>query len=136
MYSEIQGYKQIGYLIRRCAREIDIDRKTVRKYWHMSAEEYVKYMADSRERVKILDPYHVEIVAELEAHPNITSAIIYDHLRENHVDFKPSYRSVRLYASALREELGIPTEVKIRQYSEVAEQPPGYQAQVTWDKKS
>jgi transposase len=135
MYSEIQGYKQIGYSIRRCARETDIDRKTVRKYWNMSAEEYLKYLAESRERAKILDPYRDEIVAELETHPNITSAIIYDHLRENHEDFKPSYRSVRLYAATLREEMGIPTEVKIRQYAEVAEQPPGFQAQVDMGQK-
>jgi len=34
-----------------------------------------------------------------------------------------------MYVTALREMLGIPTELKIRQYSEVAEQPLGYQAQ-------
>jgi hypothetical protein len=34
-----------------------------------------------------------------------------------------------MYVTALRETLGIPTELKIRQYSEVAEQALGYQAQ-------
>lgn len=135
MYNEIKALKQKGYSIRRCAREVDIDRKTVRKYWHMTAEEYVEYLASSRERSKILDPYRAEITAELEAYPNITCAIIHDHLRERHGEYNASYRSVRLYVGVLREELGIPTPVKIRQYSEVEEQPPGLQAQVDMGQK-
>jgi transposase len=135
MYNEIQGYKQQGYSQRRCARTVDLDRKTVRKYWYMTPEEYVKKLAESKKRAKILDPYYEEIVSELETYPNITSAIIHDHLRERHESFAPSYRSVRLYVMALREELGIPTEVKIRQYTEVAEQPPGYQAPVDMGQK-
>jgi len=130
MYNEIQAYKQMGYSIRRCAREIDVDRKTVRKYWHMSQGEYVRYMAECCERTKILDPYREEITGLLEQYPNITSAIINDRLRANHNDFKPSYRSVRAYVTGLREELGIPTEVRIRQYAEVSELPTGFQAQV------
>jgi len=135
MYNEIQAYKQIGYSIRRCAREIDLDRKTVRKYWHMSQEEYVKYLAECQARSKILDPYREEIKGLLELYPNITAAIIHDRLRANHSDFKPSYRSVRAYVTALREELGIPTEVKIRQYAEVSELPMGFQAQVDMGQK-
>lgn len=135
MYNEIQAYKQIGYSIRKCAREIDIDRKTVRKYWHMQQDEYVKYMAECRERSKILDPYREEISGLLEKYPNITAAIINDRLCSNHADFAPSYRSVRAYVTALREELGIPTEIKIRQYAEVSELPAGFQAQVDMGQK-
>jgi len=135
MYNEIQGYKQQGYSIRRCSRAMDVDRKTVRKYWNMSQAEYVRYLARSKERIKILDPYRAEIAEELDTYPNITSAIVYDHLRERHGGFKPSYRSVRLYVTAMREELGIPTEVRIRQYTEVMEQPPGFQAQVDMGQK-
>jgi transposase len=101
----------------------------------MSHEEYVKSVAESKKRARVLDPYQSEITAELEAYPNITTAIIHDHLRERHEEFVPSYRSVRLYVAALREELGIPTEVKIRQYTEVMEQAPGYQAQVDMGQK-
>ena len=35
MYNKIQEYKQTGYTMRKTARELDIDRKTVRKYWYM-----------------------------------------------------------------------------------------------------
>jgi len=135
MYNKVQAYKQMGYSIRRTAREVDIDRKTVRKYWNMRQDEYTRYMAQCCERTKLLDPYRKDITALLETWPNITSAIIYDRLRENHEKFSPSYRSVSTYVTALRETLGIPTEVKIRQYTEVAELPPGAQAQVDMGQK-
>ena len=135
MYSKIQSYKQMGYSIRRTAREADIDRKTVRKYWHMPQDEYVRYMAECCTRTKILDPYKKEISTLLETWPNITSAIIHDRLRENHVDFAPSYRSVSTYVTAMREILGIPTGLTLRQYSEVAQLPPGHQAQVDMGQK-
>ena len=130
MYNEIKGYKQMGYSKRKVSREMDIDRKTVQKYWDMRPEEYTKYLAVSSERAKQLDPYRQEIILLLEEWPNITASIIHDRLRENHEVFKPSYRSVSDYVTALRELLGIPTEQKIRQYAEVEELPPGYQAQV------
>jgi transposase len=135
MYNKIQSYKQMGYSLRKTAREADIDRKTVRKYWNMQADEYTRYMAESLERTKQLDPYRGEITTLLETWPSITSAIIHDRLRENHKEFKASYRSVSMYATALRELLGIPTELKIRQYAEVAELPPGLQAQVDMGQK-
>ncbi len=130
MYNKIQAYKQMGYSIRKSARELDMDRKTVRKYWEMQPEEYTKYMSECCERSKILDPYKSEITTLLETWNNITSAIIHDRLRENHADFKPSYRSVSMYVTALRETLGIPTSENIRQYAEVSELAPGLQAQV------
>ena len=135
MYNEIQSYKQMGYSKRKIARELDIDRKTVRKYWEMRQDEYTRYMAQSCERSKQLDPYREEIEQLLEVWPNITSSIIHDRLRENHEGFTPSYRSVSMYVTALREVLGIPTEQKIRQYAEVSELPPGLQAQVDMGQK-
>jgi len=92
-------------------------------------------MAQCRERTKILDPYKGEISTLPETWPKITSVIIHDRLRENHKDFAPSYRGVSMYVTALRETLGIPTEVKIRQYSEVAQLTPGVQAQVDMGQK-
>jgi len=120
----------MGYTIRGCAREIDVDRKTIRKYWDMTPEEYVAYLASSAIRKKGMDSYKDEVIVMLTNYPNITSAIVFDQLRERHESFRLSYRSVRLYVASLREELGIPTQTTIRQYQEVAETPPGAQAQV------
>lgn len=91
MYQKIQAYKQMGYTIRGCAREIDIDRKTIRKYWDMSPEDYVAHLATNSSRAKGLGRYRDEIVAMLEQYINITAAIVFDRLRELHEDFALSY---------------------------------------------
>jgi len=130
MYGKIQDRKRIGYSQRLTAKELDIDRGTVRKYWDMSEDEYAEYRVESKNRTKELDGYRVIIIRYIEEYPEIPSAVIYDKLLESENGFSPSKRSVQLYIANLREELGIERPVKIRQYNEVAEMPPGYQAQV------
>ena len=136
MYAKIQERKKDGYSKMRTARELNIDKRTVSKYWEMSDETYAKYLLDSKERAKIMDPYRAFIVGKLETHKEITASIIDDNLREKHAGFEPSYRSVRLYVANLREELGFPSPKKIRQYCEVEELPVGFQAQVDMGQKS
>jgi len=131
MYTKIQERRAMGYSKRRTASELEIDKKTVRKYWEMSEENYAQSVIEAKSRTKILDQYRDFIVSRLEDYPEITSAIIDDNLREEYLEeFTASYRSVRLYVATLREELGIPTPSSIRQYCEVEEQPLGFQAQV------
>ena len=130
MLQRIRDLKKKGYKKSRVAREIGIDVKTVRKYWNMTDDDYFEYYEKTREREKIMDPYRDFIVKRLEEYPEINSAIIYDHLLEIYENFEPSCRTVRLYVSNLREELGIPSSLKIRQYDEVAPLPFGFQAQV------
>lgn len=45
MYNKIQSYKQMGYSIRKTAREADVDWENSTKYWNMAQDEYVRYMA-------------------------------------------------------------------------------------------
>jgi transposase len=135
MYTKIQTRKKMRYSQRQTAEELEIDRGTVKKYWNMSEEEYAEYRIESKERNKIVEPYREIITGYLEKYRNITSAVIYDNLLEGEEGFKPSKRSVQLYVANLREELGIERAVKIRQYNEVAEMPPGYQAQVDMGEK-
>jgi len=130
MYAKIQELKRKGYKKQRAARELGIDTKTVRKYWEMSEAEYSEYLLETKERSKVMDPYRDFVLERLQKHPEITSAIIYDHLLEEFSEFMPSYRTVRLYVCNLRTTEGIPAPGKIRQYCEVAEMPLGRQAQV------
>lgn len=135
MYVKIQELKRKGYKKQRAARELAIDTKTVRKYWDMSEAAYSEYLLETKERAKIMDPYRGFVLEQVEQHPEITSAIIYDHLLEEFLDFAPSYRSVRLYVCNLRNAEGIPAPQKIRQYCEVAETPLGHQGQVDMGQK-
>ena len=136
MYSEIQKLKALGYKKQRAARQLKIDTKTVRKYWDMTEDEYISYYQETKERTRIMDPYSDYVLDRLKTYPEITSAIINDNLREDFTDFSPSYRSVRLYVSYLREKEGIPAALKIRQYGENPDLPFGYQAQVDMGQKT
>jgi len=135
MYGEIQKLKKLGYKKQRVARQLGIDTKTVRKYWDMTDDDYVSYYLETKERTKLMDPYRDYVLMKLKTYPEITSAIIYDNLREDFEGFMPSYRTVRLYVFNLRENEGIPLPVKIRQYGENPELPFGFQAQVDMGQK-
>jgi transposase len=130
MYAVIQELKAMGYKKQRAARQLEIDTKTVRKYWDMTEEEYVATLLDSKERTKNMDPYREYVLDKLRTHREITSAILYDNLLEDFDSFEPSYRSLRRYVLILREAEGIPSPAKVRQYMEVMELPMGYQGQV------
>jgi transposase len=90
IFNEIQAHKQMGYSQNKVAKVTGLDRKTVKKYWNMPQEEYSQYLSKCSRRAKQLDCYKQEIIQLLETWANITSAIIYDRLRENHADFRIS----------------------------------------------
>lgn len=135
VYTEIHKLKNRGYSKRRTARELDVSRDTVNKYWEMGEEEYAVSLLKSKTRTKLLDPYREYIEEQLRQYPEITGGIIHDHLMEGNPGFAASARTVREYVAMLREELGLPRMVKIRQYSEVAELPMGFQSQVDMGEK-
>jgi transposase len=136
MYEQIQNLKTKGYSKRGAARELDISRDSVDKYWEMNEEEYVECWIESKTRTKLLDPYREYIENQLRQYTEITGGIIHDHLLEEYSGFNVSARTVREYVAMLREELGLPRTVKVRQYSEVAELPMGFQAQVDMGEKA
>jgi transposase len=135
VYVKIQELKQKGYSQRQVKRQEGISRGTVRKYWEMSEDEYAQYRITSKSRFKKLDEHREYIIAELKKHSEITGAIIHDHLLEHNPEFEISASAVREYVALLREELGLPRMVKIRQYTEVSELPAGFQAQVDMGEK-
>jgi transposase len=136
MYERIQNLRNRGYSKRRAARELDVSRDTIDKYWEMSEEEYALCVIESKTRTKMLDPYRGYIEEQLRQYSEITGGIVHDHLMETYSEFSASARTVREYVAMLREELGLPRMVKIRQYSEVAELPMGFQSQVDMGEKS
>ena len=136
VYADIHKLKNRGYGKRRTARELDISRDTVEKYWNMNEDEYACCLLESKTRTKLLDPYRAYIEEQLRDYPEITGSIIHDHLLEVSPELNVSARSVREYVAIQREELGLPRMLKIRQYSEVAELPMGFQAQVDMGEKA
>jgi transposase len=134
MYKKIQELKRHGFKKRKAAREARVSRETVDKYWDMSEEEYLTLRSESLVRGSKLDGYRWFIEEKLKEWNEITTAQIHDHLLEKlleeQADWKPSRRTTQEYVGRLREELGLPTMTKIRQYEAVEELPYGKQAQV------
>lgn len=52
MFSEIIKYKTFGFNKSQVGRALDINYKTVQKYWVMSPDRYVKVTIESKIRYK------------------------------------------------------------------------------------
>jgi transposase len=131
MYSKTQQLKSEGLNKSQVSRELQINYKTVCKYWDMTLEEYIQHQ-QSQCRTKKLDTYKDDILFLLYKHNDYSSAQIFDLLREKYPDDQDSikYSTLRRYVRRLREECNIPKEQKVRQYQAVIDPPMGYQAQV------
>jgi len=140
MYGKIQEQKKLGFKKTKVAKKLGINFRTVDKYWDMKPEEYAVTNSESRTRLKKADIYENELLEWLKDHPDMTTAQLYDWLKERHGNINLSDRTLRLYVADLREEYEIPKEDFIRQMEAMADPPMGYQAQVDmgeiWLKRS
>ena len=130
IYVQIQSLKRSRYKKLQIAKKLNIDVKTVRKYYDMTEKGYVEYISLCSERFRVMTKYDYFLIAKLQEFPEVTSAQLYDWLREVYTDFQPSYASVRLHISRLRESEGIPKTISLRQFQAVTDSPLGYQSQV------
>lgn len=130
MYAKIKEFQEIGLNKAQTARNLDIDYKTVRKYWDMSPEQYAQALAESKQRKKKLDTYESEILAWIRKYRDISSAQVYDWLEEKHATLPFKERTLRQYVNTLRVTHDLPKILATRQYSEIPELPMGHQAQV------
>lgn len=130
MFAEIKKYKSMGLNKSQVERKLQINYKTVNKYWNMNPEEFAELRELAKNRTKKVDKYKDEILTWIEEYRDLSAAQIYDWLLEKYkkLDFKD--RTLRKYVNNLRMEHKLPKVACIRQYEEVAELPMGYQAQV------
>lgn len=130
MFAEIKQLKEKGFNKSQISRYLDMDYKTVNKYWNMSLEEYSILKEKSKSRTKRIDKHKELIVSWLKEHRDMSTAQIYDWLKERYGDLDFKDRTLRLYVNNLRKEYDLPKSPEIRQYEEVKQLPMGYQAQV------
>lgn len=130
VFAKIYELKKQGFKKLQTAKALNIDVKTVRKYWVMTERDYLAYANECKQRSRIMAAYDRFIIDKLKRFPDVTAAQIYDWLRESYKDFTPAYSTVRLHVRELREREGIPKSAHLRQYEAVEELPFGLQAQV------
>lgn len=129
-FAKIKEQKLKGFNKSQVSRNLELDYKTVTKYWNMTNEEYINCTKQSKNRNKKIDKYKDIILDWIKEYRDISTAQIQDWLLERYdeLDFKD--RTLRLYVSNLRSKHNLPKEVSTRQYEAVQELPMGFQAQV------
>ena len=130
LFIEIKQYKKMGLNKSQIQRTLNINYKTVDKYWDMSPDEYAKLVKEAKNRTKKIDKFKDEILEWITDFRDISAAQIYDWLRERYGNLNFKERSLRQYISSLREQYKLPKLATARQYEAVSELPMGYQAQV------
>ena len=135
MYSEIHQLKAVGLKKAQVAKRLEIDVKTVTKYWEASPEQFHQMMQDGRSRAKKLKSYRDIILKWLRENPDMSAAQILDWLKEHYNDFSVRERTLRRYVDELRKKHNIPKPASVRQYQAVSELPPGRQIQLDFGQK-
>jgi len=133
MYKEIQQLKEIGFTRSRAAKQLNINRETVTRYWNMTADEFAKQLY-SISREMLLSKYEEIITGWLRQYPTMTAAQVCDWLKEHYKeDIKE--RTVSRYVKGLREEYNLKKSNHPRDYEAVEELPMGQQLQVDFGEK-
>ena len=133
VYNAIHQLKERGFKKDSVAKQLDINWRTVDRYWDMTIEEY-ESQARQLKRGSQLDDYKDQILLWLRQYPAMTAAQVGDWLKEHYkAAFKE--RTVSRYVKRLREEYGLKKTVTPRDYEAVPELPMGQQIQVDFGQK-
>lgn len=128
VYKEIQQLKEMKLKKAQVAAQLNINRRTVDRYWDMTVDQFEDAITTVRKQ-QALDEYRDTILGWVREFKSISAAQINDWLKENYnVYFKN--RTVSRYVKALREQYNLPKEDNIRNYEAVPELPMGQQVQV------
>lgn len=134
MFEEIIKLKALPLKLKesQVAKQLNIDTRTVKKYWNMTEQDFVNLVKKFNESKSksVLDQYKDEILEFLTTYKSFTAAQIYDRLKEQHINFNLCESSVRNYVAKLREKHNLNKKFREREYVAVEELPMGKQAQV------
>ena len=116
-YEKIQELKRNHLNKSQVSRRLNIDYKTVTKYWDMPPDEFSACKNRAQRRRRKADVYKDFIVGCLQQFPDMTAAQVYDWIKERTglktLPFRK--RSFRNYVAAIREEYDIPKPETRRQ---------------------
>jgi len=132
MYQKIVRLKQQGYSKFGIAEELKIDRKTVRKYWNTSEEDFRKHRYMQLFRRKCFDSLRSKIleIYKLNDFEKLPMSSVYDYLEELQGTLPGTEKTLRNYIHYLHDTRQLEFQSKQRYYQQVEEQPYGKQLQV------
>jgi hypothetical protein len=138
MYHEIHRLRLVEHFsIQRIADQLSINFRSVKKILDMTEDEYDKYIEKKWSKSRHLDPFRDFIVNYLQKYPETPAAVMHDKLKEQFSSFPVvDPKTVYNYVMLVRRDHGIiKVSASERQYSAVADLPPGEQAQVDFGEK-
>lgn len=132
MYQKIQQLKKQGLNKSQIGKKLDLNRKTVRKYYDMCENDYHTYMVDMMYRDKKLDSFKQAIlnVYQVNGNRKLNMAAVYDYMEEKFGDMPCSENTFRYYISYLLQTGELAFTDTPRVYSKVPDLPLGKQMQL------
>ena len=90
MFGEIKQYKALGFNKSQVERTLNINYKTVEKYWNINPDEYAKSTIESKSRYKKIDIYKDDILEWITDFRDMLAAQVLDWIKERYgeVEFK------------------------------------------------
>ena len=138
MWNKVRELKSIGLNNSQISRELSLYRGTVRKYLHMSEDEFLRSGSYRRSYSHKLDPYEDYIHKSLDLCPYLSGSQIHDRLREHFSSF-PSVnaKTVYNYVLHIRQKYSLPKSVEpvCRPYEQQPEEPYGLYGQVDFGER-
>lgn len=132
IYMKVYELYEMGFSKSAISKRLGISRNTVAKYLKNTSEEFEEYLLTLQTRKKKLDPYRDIILGWLKNFPDLSSAQVYDWLKEKQdvSEENIAENTTRNYVNELRVTHHLPKVSVQRVYAAVPDSPMGFQVQV------
>ncbi|MFZ2054890.1 MAG: hypothetical protein WAU81_11935 [Candidatus Aminicenantales bacterium] len=132
MFKQVQDFKRQGYSKGAIVKALELDPRSVAKYFAMGEEDYRTYRQDHLFRDKAFDDMRSEILEVYEANGfrRLQVSSVYDYLEEKYGALSGNEQTLRNYIGYLLQTDRLRLDENARLYSKVPEQPFGKQMQV------
>ena len=88
MYDRIHRYRKEDHRsVNWIAKQLQLNRRTVKRYLAMTQAEYERHLEASGERPLLLEPYTQFVVVRLNRFPDTKAAQMHDWLKEHYPEF-------------------------------------------------
>jgi hypothetical protein len=131
MFKQVQAFKRQGYSKGAIGRALELDPRTVAKYFAMEEEEYRAYRQEHLFRDKAFDDLRGEILGVYEANNfrALPVSSVYDYLEERYGALPGNEQTLRNYVAYLIQRESLRLDEAARLYGKVPELPFGRQMQ-------
>ncbi len=132
MYEKVQLFKRQGYSRSEISSDLEIDPKTVAKYYAMDGREFKTYQRGHIFRDRVFEEYEKDIleVYQMNEFSKLNMSAVYDYLEEKYGTLIGNEQTLRNYIGYLITTDKLRLKEKIRLYTKVPELPFGGQMQL------